>query len=426
MLTKTIVFCAALSLICNPASGNLPVQAENDSMLIANKQSTKFEPHSPKELVDEVWQITNSQFVDPDFNGVDWQQVRQDYVLQRSYDDMTEAYAAIEKMLDLLGDPLNRFLTPKEFGEMRIKTSSDKNSGIGLRMTKDKATGKIHVEFSYPGSPAFDAGINHGDIITAVDRQSTRELELHQIVSWLQGELGTTVNLTIERNGKTINLDVERAIVKIEPVQLKIKRVNNQKLAYIKLDSFNASASKDMKKAIAEAETQNVQGYVLDLRGNSGGLLYSAIDIARMWLNEGTVVAIANRQGIQERKLANGKALTDKPLAVLVNQGTASGSEILVAALQENKRATVIGEQTNGAGSIQSVRPVGNGSGLAVTIAKFLTPNGNSVQGVGIEPDVKVKPTAAEKASFYRNPQALATQNDLLWTEGIKALKAQL
>lgn len=432
MFVKTAIYSVVLSLLCNSAiatSLNQNLEKDPTSRTEFNKnlevaQSKQSKPL--KALVDKVWDVINNQFIDTNFNGVDWQQVRQKYVIQKSYDQNIQAYIAIDEMLDLLGDPLTRFVAPKEFASMKINASEVGNAKIGLKISKNKTTGQIKVESSYPDSPAFAAGINYGDLITKINDRSIQGMEAFQVESLLRGEEGSVVKLAIEQNSTETNFYLKRELIEIEAVDLKIKEVDDRKIAYIKLNIFDADVVKDTRKAIVLAEFQNIAAYVLDLRGNSGDLIYPSIVIAQMWLDEGTVVSTLDRTGISNREFAKNKALTDKPLAVLVNNSTASGSEILTAALQDNNRAIIVGEQTKGTGSIQSVHPLPDGSGLVITTSTFLIPSGHSIQDKGIEPDLKLELTQAQKANIQRHPELLATKEDLIWTEAIAALEPQL
>jgi carboxyl-terminal processing protease len=168
------------------------------------------------------------------------------------------------------------------------------------------------------------------------------------------------------------------------------------KVGYIRLKQFNANATKDMRLALQDLEAKGVQGYVLDLRSNPGGLLMASVEIARQWLNEGTIVSTKTRNGITDVRRATGRALTDKPLVVLVNEGSASASEILSGALQDNRRAVLVGQKTFGKGLVQSVRGLSDGSGMTVTIAKYLTPSGRDIHKHGINPDVQAKMSELE------------------------------
>jgi carboxyl-terminal processing protease len=196
---------------------------------------------------------------------------------------------------------------------------------------------------------------------------------------------------------------------------------------YIRLNQFSANAAKEMQSAIKDLERKNVDGYVLDLRGNPGGLLFASVDIARMFINRGTIVSTIPRQGEAEKEVANGRALTNKPVVVLVDKGSASASEILSGALQDNKRAVIVGTQTFGKGLVQSVRPLDDGSGLAVTIAKYHTPNGKDINKHGIDPDVKVDLTDAQKQELWlRDRDKLATLADPQFAKAIEILGKEI
>lgn len=378
---------------------------------------------SYKEIVDEVWQIVNTQFVDPSFNGVDWQAVRKDY-LSRTYEDSATAYQDIKEMLSLLGDPYTKFITPKEY---EVQYSTDSNvAGIGLQIIQDETTQEIIVNSAYQDTPAYNAGIFYGDIINQINGRDTKEMGVNDVVTLLRGEPGTKVNLIVTRDDEEIEFNIVRAKVEIDPVRSQIKEVNGRKISYIRLELFSAQAAKEIEQALRNFEEQQVAGYILDLRSNSGGLLYSAINIARMWLEEGLIVHTISRQGKKESESAKNKALTDKPLVVLVNEGSASATEILAGALQENDRATIVGKQTYGQGLIQSVRPLSDGSGIAVTTAKFLTPKENEIQDRGIQPDIEVEYTESELAKLSRDPNLLATEEDLMWNEAVEVLQQQL
>ena len=182
-----------------------------------------------------------------------------------------------------------------------------------------------------------------------------------------------------------------------------------------------------MQKVINEYEQEQVVGYVLDLRSNPGGLLYSSINIARMWLDEGTIVSTVDRKGISDRESAKNKALTDKPLVVLVNEGSASASEILSGALQDNKRATLLGTKTFGKGLVQSVRPLGDGSGLAVTIAKYLTPSGRDINKEGIPPDIVVELSDEQLEELYGGDRSkIGTEEDLQFSKALDILNENI
>jgi carboxyl-terminal processing protease len=381
---------------------------------------------SPKETVDEVWQIVNRQYVDGTFNQVDWQAVRKEY-LNKSYSNQQEAYKSIREMLKKLGDPYTRFLDPEEFKNMQVDTSGEL-TGIGITISQDEKTKQLVVIAPIEDTPAFKAGILAKDVILKIDGKSTKGMDTNQAVSLIRGEPNTKVTLTIQRNGGQIKqFEIKRARIEIHPVRYSQKQTPTGNIGYIRLNQFSANAGKEMQNAIKDLETKRVAGYVLDLRGNPGGLLYSSIEIARMWMDQGTIVSTIDRQGEQEREIARGRALTNKPLVVLVDKGSASASEILSGALQDNKRAVLVGTQTFGKGLVQSVRPLEDGSGLAVTIAKYHTPSGKDINKHGIDPDVKVDLTDAQRQDLWLHERdKLATLADPQFAKAVEILGKQI
>jgi carboxyl-terminal processing protease len=197
-------------------------------------------------------------------------------------------------------------------------------------------------------------------------------------------------------------------------------------IGYIRLTQFSANAAPEMRDAIQKLEAKNVAGYVLDLRSNPGGLLYASIDIARMWMNEGVIVSTVDRNGETDRQQANRSALTQKPVVVLVDGGSASASEILSGALQDNKRAIIIGTKTFGKGLVQSVRSLGDGSGMAVTVAKYLTPSGRDINKHGIDPDIEVKLTDEQREFLGENRDKIGTLEDAQYAKALEVLQSEI
>jgi carboxyl-terminal processing protease len=380
---------------------------------------------SPKELVDEVWQIVQRQYVDGTFNQVDWQAVRKEF-LNRSYSNQQEAYKSIREMLQKLDDPYTRFMDPEEFKNMQVDTSGEL-TGIGITISQDEETKQIVVISPIDDTPAFKAGILAKDVILKINGKSTEGMDTNQAVSLIRGEPGTKVNLTIQRNGQSRQFEITRARIEIHPVRHSTKTTPAGNIGYIRLNQFSANASREMQSAIRDLERQRVAGYILDLRGNPGGLLFSSVEIARMWLDRGTIVSTIDRRGEQEREVARGRALTDKPLVVLVDKGSASASEILSGALQDNKRAVLVGSQTFGKGLVQSVRPLEDGSGLAVTIAKYHTPSGKDINKNGIAPDVTVELTDEQRQELWLNERdKLATLEDPQFAKAVEVLGKEI
>lgn len=352
---------------------------------------------SPKEVIDQTWQIVFRDYLDINgkYKPEQWRSLRRD-VLAKSYGSSKEAYEAIRGMLGSLDDPYTRFLDPREFKEMQIDTSGEL-SGVGIQLSLDKETKNLVVVSPIEGSPASRAGVQPKDVIVAIDGKSTKGMSTEDAVKLIRGQAGTTVTLTLKRKAQTLEVPLTRERIELHAVDHQINTTaDGVKVGYIRLKQFNATATKDMRQAVKDLEEKGAQGYVLDLRSNPGGLLMASVEIARQWLNEGTIVSTKTRDGIQDVKRANGRALTTKPMVVLVNEGSASASEILSGALQDNNRAVLVGQKTFGKGLVQSVRGLSDGSGMTVTIAKYLTPSGRDIHKHGIDPDVTAKMTELE------------------------------
>lgn len=352
---------------------------------------------SPKEVMDQAWQIVFRDYLDTTgkYNADQWRKLRRD-LLAKSYGNPKEAYEAIRGMLGTLNDPYTRFLDPREFKEMQIDTSGEL-SGVGIQLSLDKDSKELVVISPIEGSPASRAGVQPKDVIVSIDGKATKGMSTEDAVKLIRGKAGTNVNLVLRRKGQNVNVALVRELIELHAVNHQVNITpDGVKVGYVRLKQFNANASKDMRTALKDLEDQGVQGYVLDLRSNPGGLLIASVDIARQLLNEGVIVSTKTRDGIQDIKRANGRAITSKPLVVLVNEGSASASEILSGALQENNRAVLVGQKTFGKGLVQSVRGLSDGSGMTVTIAKYLTPLNHDIHHRGIVPNVSVKMTDQE------------------------------
>ena len=378
-----LVGVGALSAVTLP-----PLLAPSAASLISD---------SPKEVIDQTWQIVFRDYLD--INGKytpdRWRTLRRQ-VLSKSYGSTKESYEAIRGMLASLDDPYTRFMDPREFKEMQIDTSGEL-TGVGIQLSLDKETKELVVVSPIEGSPASRAGVMPKDVILSIDGKSTKGMATEDAVKLIRGQAGSTVTLQLRRDGKVVDTPLVRARIELHAVDSQVNTsADGTRIGYIRLKQFNANAAKDMADALKKLEGENVQGYVLDLRSNPGGLLMASIAIARQWLDEGVIVSTKTRDGIQDTKRANGRSLTQKPLVVLVNEGSASASEILSGALQDNQRAVVVGEKTFGKGLVQSVRGLSDGSGMTVTIAKYLTPNGRDIHKHGIDPDVRAKLSTTE------------------------------
>jgi len=245
-------------------------------------------------------------------------------------------------------------------------------------------------------------------------------------VTLIRGPVNTGVKLIVLRGKQELEFQLKREKIEIHPVKYSYQNSPAGGVGYIRLVQFSANATNDMRKAIKDLESKQVTGYILDLRSNPGGLLYASVEIARMWLNDGKIVSTKNREGVTDLEGANRKALTNKPMVVLVDGGSASASEILSGALQDNKRATLVGTKTFGKGLVQSVRPLGDGSGMAVTIAKYYTPNGRDINKHGIDPDVKVQLTDAQREALSKDRDKIGTKDDPQYAKALEILTQKI
>lgn len=379
---------------------------------------------SPKTIVDEVWQIVNQHYVDGTFNQVDWQATRVS-LLSEEYASRQEAYKAVREALADLNDPYTRFLDPTEYQQLTSKTAGEL-SGVGMRLKLDGLKQRIVVVEPMENSPASRAGIEPGDEILAIDNQSTIGMNVEDAAKLIRGPVGTEVQLKMFRPGRDeFELALTRDRIEVASVHYTLKEEGANKIGYIQLDEFSSHSTKQMRKAIEELSDRNVDGFVLDLRGNPGGLLYASVEIAQMWVDRGSIVRTVNREEESHEFVAHRTALTELPLAVLVDGNSASASEILAGALKDNGRATIIGTQTFGKALVQSVHQLSDGSGLAVTIAHYYTPNGTDISHKGITPDIAVDLTLEQQQRLASNPEAIASPDDPCYTSALSSLRAQ-
>lgn len=379
----------------------------------------------PKAVLDEAWQIVNREYVDPEFNQVDWQAVRQE-LLEPEYGSREQAYAALRDALGQLDDPYTRFMDPREFETLTNQTSGEL-SGVGIRLEIDENTNLLRVVEPLANSPAMAAGVRSGDVIVEIDGRPTWGMPVEDASALIRGNVGTQVNLRIRRDRVgEFQVSLNRSRIEIPAVFYNVQQEGSNRVGYIRLTEFSSHSPEQMQRAIEALLADDVNGFVLDLRGNPGGLLYASIDISRMWINEGTIVHTMDRRGEMEDIFADQTALTDLPLAVLVDGSSASSSEILTGALLDNERATVIGNQTFGKALVQSVHPLSDGSGLAVTVAHYYTPDGTDISQLGISPDVEVRLTEDQRRNLSEQPALVGTNADPYYAQALQSLQAQM
>jgi len=323
--------------------------------------------------------------------------IKKNYV-EEVKDDKDLIYGAIKGMLNSL-DPHSSFMPPEAFKEMRIDTKGE-FGGLGIQIGIKE--GILTVIAPIEDTPAYKAGVKAGDKIIKINGESTKDMSLHDAVTKLRGPKGTSVTITIMREEweKPQNFTIIRDIIKIRSVKSKII---DEKIGYVKLLQFQERTSAELEDALKELEKQQINALILDLRNNPGGLLNIAVDVASKFLPSNKLVVYI--KGREEEKVEyhtdESKQKYEYPMVVLVNEGSASASEIVAGALQDWSRAVVLGTPTFGKGSVQTVIPLSDGSGLRLTTALYYTPKGRSIQAKGIEPDIVVSLKTKEKVKKH-------------------------
>ncbi|HSE60249.1 MAG TPA: S41 family peptidase [Nitrospiraceae bacterium] len=313
-------------------------------------------------------------------------QVQKHYVDETKIKDLVQG--AIRGMLSTL-DPHSAYMTAEMYKEMQVETKGE-FGGVGIQIgVKDN---RLTVIAPIEGTPAYRAGIKAGDFITKVNNEPTKDLTLMDAVQKMRGPKGTKVNLTVQREGAADPLVFElvRDTIKIESVKSK---VIDKTIGYIRLTQFQESTGRDLSKALKQLREQKTTATILDLRNNPGGLLTAAVEVSEQFVGPGKlIVYIKGRDGRKDEYISKAKdGIDDSPMIVLVNEGSASASEIVAGALQDWGRAVIVGATSFGKGSVQTILPLQDGSGLRLTTAKYYTPKGRTIQSTGITPDIVVK-----------------------------------
>jgi carboxyl-terminal processing protease len=342
-----------------------------------------------------------------------FERVRADYV--EPVKDQTLINNALDGMVGGL-DPHSSYMDPKEFADMQITTRGE-FGGLGLEVTEDQ--GFMKVISPIDDTPAARAGIKPGDLITALDGQTVQGLTLNDAVSRMRGEAGSHITLTIKRDkvDTPIQVSMTREVIHVQVVRSRLEG----DVAYIRLEEFNEETESGMAKAFNTLQAKaggKLKGVVLDLRNDPGGLLDQAIAVSDDFLDHGEIVSTRARhpEDSQRWDAKPGDITNGLPLVVLINNGSASASEIVAGALQDDRRAALLGERSFGKGSVQTVIPLSNGGALRLTTARYYTPSGRSIQGLGITPDVTVAETRIEPAHF--GPERESDLNNTIANSG--------
>ena len=337
---------------------------------------------APQKLFDKTWKVISREYYEPSLNNQNWYRWKEHYRNKIKTDE--DARVAIDTMIASLNEPYTRFMPKKDFEDLTTSITS-KIYGIGVNIYSN--AGKIEVFNVMPATPADFAQLKQGDIITAVNGKDISGMNVSDVAAIVRGPENSVVELTILRNNKKLTKKIKRKEIKIKSVKSSI--LDNH-IGYIQILSFMSGTTPNEFLEALE-NTKNTDSLILDLRGNTGGLLDNAVFIADMFINNGTIVDIIYRNGYKKSIKAQDEHLgMQKPVVVLVNGASASASEILSGALKDTHKATLIGRKTFGKGLVQKVVPLPNQTGVNVTIARYLTPNGTDINKLGIKPDIEV------------------------------------
>jgi carboxyl-terminal processing protease len=341
-----------------------------------------------QQLVVESWRLVNQSYVDPArFEAIGWKRLRQK-MLERPITTSTDAYDAIDAMLAPIDDPYTRLLRPADYATLRSNTQGTV-SGVGLQLGIRSGDPAIVVIAPLEGSPADEARIASGSEVLRVDGIATANLGLEATAARLRGPAGSRVLLEIQPpGGRLQELELTRREVDLKPVRSRLITADRHRLGYLRITQFSEPVPQQVQEALEQFGGQAIEGLILDLRNNSGGLVSAGLAVANDLLDGAPIVETVNRDGFSEAQQANRGVLYGGPMLTLVNGGTASASEILAGALQDDGRSPLLGSRTFGKGLIQTLIGLGgDGSGLAVTVARYVTPSGRDIQNLGIEPD---------------------------------------
>lgn len=360
-----------------------------NSIPLSMDESINYKKVSSQKLFNNSWKIIKNKYIDKDLNSQDWNYWKKHYNGKIKTDE--DAKIAIDTMIASLNDPYSRFLTSKEFEEQTHSIDAH-ITGIGINIINN--SGKTVIHSIIDGTPAQKAGLKPNDIITEVDNTKINGMDLSSVAGLVRGPVNSNVRLKIKRGNYYLIKTIKREEIEIKSVETKIIKNN---IGYIKIKSFiGSNTAADFVKALKY--TNDTNGLIIDLRGNTGGLLSNAIVVANLFINNGKIVSIVSRSGSKHDITAKSNLpVITKPTVLLVDETSASASEILSGALKDNKKAVLVGSKTYGKGLVQQIVPIENGTGLNITIAKYLTPNGSDINKKGIEPDINVTYSLAER-----------------------------
>lgn len=336
----------------------------------------------PDEVYHRAWQLVKDNYYEPGFNGVNWKEL--EHKFDNKMETLDDAHKYIKVMLKSLNDPYTRFLDIRAFQDENDAIDAKiVGIGINLQQTKDKT--KLLITRTIEDGPAEQAGVKAGDEIVAIDNANAVGITPEQAAEKIRGTAGTPVQLSVRRDTSISKISIVRREIVIKAVSTKMLEGN---IGYISLSTFISNdASREFRQALRKLN--KADGLIVDLRDNPGGLLSNALEIADMLLENGPIVSTISRHG-KHTDISSGVPLTHQPIVVLVDEESASASEILASALKENKRAMLVGNKTYGKGLVQEINKLPGGAAVHITVSRYLTPNGNDINKVGVKPDFLV------------------------------------
>ena len=331
--------------------------------------------------------------------AIDWSKVSEkeeaiyntidDYYLNEIDNDKIQN-GIFKGMVDSLGDPYTVYYNPEEYKQF-TSSSSGTYSGIGVAVSQNVTTGAITIVKTFKKGSGEKEGMKPGDVIYKVEGKKIEGLELSKVVSMIKGEEGTFVKVTVLRDGKEIEFNLERKKLEVDTVNYRMEDRSGKKIGYISVSEFDEVTASQFKNAISELSKEGMEGLVIDLRDNPGGLLDVTCEMLDRMIKKGLLVYTVDKNGNRVDENATDSDSFDKPVAILVNGNSASASEVFSGAMKDYDAAALVGTRTFGKGIVQSIVPFGDGTAMKVTVSKYYTPNGVNIHGTGIEPDVVVE-----------------------------------
>ena len=391
--TKALIFFVAV--VISLFGLNYIYNLNHNPLLEVSQQNINTNKISAQKLFDHTWQVIRNEYYDPNFNQQYWIRWKRRY--SGKIKTLEDAKLAIDTMLASLNDPYSRFMSREEFAEQNNSITS-KISGIGVNIVNE--SGKIKIISVLENTPAQFAQLKEGDLIISVNDIKVSGLSLAEVSSLVKGPINTFVVIDILRDGEVIRKKIIRKEISIKTV----KSIVDKNIGYIQITSFiSTSTPNEFLEALEN--TNETDGLILDLRGNTGGLLPNAVFISNLFINKGKIVSIVGRNGFRYDVMAQDNNVNiNKPVILLVDGASASASEIFSGAMKDYSRAKIIGTKTYGKGMVQKIIPMPNETGINLTVAKYLTPKGKDINKVGISPDITMQITKDDIIS-KKDPQ---------------------